>query len=57
MTENMYRFTKDGKRYTAFGKNRLEAQWDAELAFGVDLRGAEYEDICKLRVVRRGIVK
>lgn len=52
----IYRFTKDGKTYSANGKNRFEAQMNAELQWHVDLTGASYEEIYKLRVVRKGTV-
>lgn len=49
--------TKDGARYSSMGKNRVEAQWNIEFSFNIDLTGARYEEIYKLRVVRTGIVK
>lgn len=52
-----YQFEKNGKKYTATGKNRYEAQDTIELANGIDLTGAEFTEIYKLQVVRVGIVK
>ena len=37
--------------------NRFEAQLKAELRWQVDLKGATFEEIYKLKVVRTGIVK
>ena len=53
----MYRFTKDGKTYIAVGDNRFDAQFTIELQWNVNLKGAEFEEVYKLRTVRRGIVK
>lgn len=52
-----YRFTLNNKIYTAKGNNRFEAQNTIELAHEIDLNGATFEEIWKLRVVRTGIVK
>lgn len=52
-----YEFEKNGKKYTAAGKNRYEAQADIEIANGIDLTGATFTEIYKLRVMRKGIVK
>lgn len=52
----MYRFTKNGKTYTAGGNNRFEAQNTIELANNVDLTGATFEEIWKLKVIRTGRV-
>ena len=52
----IYRFSKDGKTYSANGNNRFEAQMNAELQWHVDLTGASYEEIYKLRIVRKGTV-
>lgn len=52
-----YRFTINNKVYTAGGNNRFEAQDKIELANHVELTGATFEEIWKLRVVRTGIVK
>lgn len=53
----IYRFTKNGRTYSAKGNNRIEAQFNAELANHIDLTGATYEEIYKLRVVRTGICR
>ena len=53
----IYEFEKNGKKYTAAGKNRFEAQADIEIANGIDLNGASFTEIYKLTVVRKGIVK
>lgn len=55
-TNTTYTFTKDGKRYSANGKNRFEAQESIELAWGISLKDAKYEEINKLRTVRTGRV-
>ena len=52
-----YQFEKNGKKYTATGKNRYEAQAEIEIANGLDLTGATFTEIYKLQVVRMGIVK
>jgi hypothetical protein len=52
-----YRFTINNKVYTAKGANRFEAQNAIELAHDINLNGATFEEIWKLRVVRKGIVK
>ena len=52
-----YEFEKNGKKYTAAGANRYEAQNAIEIANGVDLTGARFAEIYKLAVVRTGIVK
>lgn len=51
-----YRFTKNGKTYTAGGNNRFEAQNRIEIAHGIDLSGATFEEIWKLKVIRSGRV-
>lgn len=57
-TNMRYNFiTKDGKKYSSIANNRLEAQWNIEIAFGIDLTGATYEEVYKLRVERTGIVR
>ena len=56
MKNTTYTFTKNGKAYSANAKNRFEAQDKIELAFGIDLEGATFEEIYKLRVVRSGRV-
>lgn len=57
MTNMTYRFTKNGHTYSAKGINRFDAQLNAELMFGVDLTGAVFEEVYKLRTIRKGIVK
>ena len=57
MTNTIYRFTKAGHTYSVNGQNRFDAQAHAELIFQVDLNGATFEEIYKLRVVRTGIVR
>ena len=58
MKHTTYTFTaKDGRRYSANGKNRFEAQQNVELAWGIDLTGATFEVVYKLRVVRTGTVR
>lgn len=52
-----YRFTINGKTYTAKGDNRFEAQNKIELANNINLNGATFEEVWKLKVVRTGIVK
>ena len=52
-----YRFTKDGKTYAEAGTNRFDARLKAELRWGIDLTGAIFEEVYKLRTIRRGIVK
>ena len=49
--------TKDGKRYSHGGNNRFEAQQAIELAFCIDLTGATFQEVYKLRVVRTGTVR
>ena len=49
--------TKDGRKYSAAADNRIEAQEDIELSCGISLKGARYEEVYKLWVVRNGIVK
>ena len=51
-----YTFTKDGKKYSARGNNRFEAQLNIEVAYGISLEGAKYEEIYKLRTVSTGTV-
>lgn len=51
-----YTFTKNGKTYSANGKNRFEAQLAIELAYGIKLDGATFAEIYKLRTVRTGRV-
>ena len=57
MKNTTYTFRKDGKAYSANAKNRFEAQDQIELAFGISLTGATFEEIYKLRVVRTGKVR
>lgn len=57
MKKTTYRFTKDGKTYNASGANRFDAQLNVELAWGIDLKGAKFEEIYNLNVVRAGLVK
>jgi hypothetical protein len=52
-----YRFHLNGITYNVTGANRFEAQGNAERANGIDLTGAQYEEIYKLRTVRTGIIK
>lgn len=56
MKKTTYTFKKDGKNYSA-ANNRFEAQDKIELAFGISLKGATFEEVYKLRVVRTGTVK
>ena len=57
-TNTFYRFiTKDGKKYSHGGNNRFDAQHSIELAFRIDLTGATFEEVYKLRVVRTGTVR
>ena len=57
MKNTTYTFRKDGKAYSANGKNRVEAQDQIELQFGISLSGATFEEIYKLRVTRTGTVR
>ena len=52
-----YEFVKNGKKYTAAGANRYEAQNAIEIANGVDLTGATFTEFYKLAPVRKGIIK
>ena len=52
-----YRFYLNGITYNATGANRFEAQGNAERANGIDLTGARFEEVYKLRTVRTGIIK
>ncbi len=49
--------TKDGRSYSAMGKNRFEAQQSIELAWHIDLSGAIWTEVYKLRVVATGTVR
>lgn len=49
--------TKNGKRYSHGGNNRFEAQEALELAFRINLTGATFQEVYKLRVVRTGTVR
>ena len=49
--------TKDGKAYSAMGKNRFEAQQSIELAWHIDLTGATWTEVYKLRTVATGTVR
>lgn len=51
-----YEFTKDGKTYSATGNNRFDAQRLIETALRIDLIGAEFTELYKLKEVRKGIV-
>lgn len=51
-----YRFTINNTTYTAKGNNRFEAQNAIELK-GINLTGATFEEVWKLKVVRTGVVK
>lgn len=53
----IYRFIKDGHRYSVKGMNRFDAQATAELLFGVKLHGATFEEVYKAKVIRTGIVE
>ena len=57
MKRTTYTFKKDGKNYSAAANNRFEAQDQIELAFGISLSGATFEEINKLRVTRTGTVR
>lgn len=57
MKRTTYTFKKDGKAYSAVANNRFDAQEKIELAFGIDLTGATFEEVYKLRVVRTGKVR
>lgn len=52
-----YTFRKNGKAYSAKANNRFEAQDQLELAFGISLSGAAFEEVYKKRVVRTGKVR
>ena len=52
-----YTFYKDGKKYSGKGANRFEAQENIGLQWGISLKGAKFEEIYKLRVIRTGKVK
>lgn len=52
-----YRFTINNKVYSAKGDNCFSAQNSIELSTGISLKGAKFEEIYKLKVVRTGIVK
>lgn len=52
-----YTFTKNGKKYSAKGDNRFDAQFNIELAYHISLKGAKYEEIYKLRTVATGTVR
>lgn len=57
MKNTTWTFKKNGKAYSANGKNRFEAQDKLEMQYRIDLTGAAFEEIYKLRVIRTGIVK
>ena len=57
MKNTHYTFTKDGKTYSAAGKNRFDAQLKIELAWGISLEGATWTEIYKLNTIASGIVK
>ena len=58
MNNTTYKFTtKDGHTYHAGGNNRFEAQLTIETRFGIDLTGATFEELFKLKTVRTGTVK
>ncbi len=57
MKHTTFTFIKDGQRYFSNAKNPIEARDAIELAFGIDLAGAIYEELYKLRVVRTGKVR
>lgn len=57
MKNTTWTFKKNGKAYSANGKNRFEAQDKLEMQFRIDLTGAAFKEIYKLRVIRTGIVK
>ena len=48
--------TADGTCYTAKGNNRIDAQWNIELSWGISLKGAKWEEVYKLRTIRTGTV-
>ena len=52
-----YNFKKNGKTYSAKASNRFDAQDQIELTFGISLKGATFEEVYKLRVVRTGKVR
>jgi len=52
-----YIFKKNGKVYNTKANNRFEAQDQIELMFGISLKGAAFEEVYKLRVVRTGKVR
>ena len=52
-----YTFRKNGKAYSAKANNRFDAQEQIELAFGISLSGATFEEVYKKRVVRTGKVR
>lgn len=53
----MYRFTKNGKTYSANGENIFSAKVNAETRWGVDLTGAKFEEIWKNKVIRTGTAR
>lgn len=57
MKNTYYTFTINGHKYSASGDNRFDAQTAVEFANGISLKGAKFEVIFKLRVIRTGTVK
>ena len=45
-----YTFKKNGKAYSAKANNRFEAQEQIELAFGISLKGATFEEVRLIKV-------
>ncbi len=57
MTSITYTFHKNGHSYSTKGNNRFEAQTSIEVRFHINLTGATFEEIYKMKTIRTGIVK
>lgn len=53
----IYTFRKNGKAYSIKANNRIDAQDMIELTYGISHKGATFEEVYKLRVVRTGKVR
>ncbi len=57
MKHTTYTFRLNDREYSAAGRNRFEAQEKIELAFQINLSGATFKEVYKLKTVRTGKVR
>lgn len=52
-----YTFKKNGLDYHCKNDSLVDAMFRIESTYGIELKGCEYEEYYKLRLVRKGIIR